>query len=134
MTPAPWGLLALAAGTLACSPGDCPAPPADVLGKWTYMANQTAPSTATLGGVLTLQTGCPGLQGSLDGTENDGFGMSAPFNAIVVGQMIGTAGVDFDAAGRRHIGTVANDSIHGTWFDQSAGGSGPFVAVKELTP
>jgi hypothetical protein len=129
-----WGFLAFAASAVGCSPGDCPAPPATVLGEWTYMASQTAPSKATLGGVLTIQAGCPGLQGSLDGTENDGFGGTAQFHAIVAGQMVGTTGVDFDASGRRHLGTIANDSIRGTWFDQSSGGSGPFVAAKELTP
>lgn len=134
MTRTQWGFLVLAAGGLACSPGDCPAPPASVLGKWTYMANQTTLITATLGGVLTFQAGCPGLQGTLDGTENDGLGTSAPFNAIVSGQMVGTTGVDFDTAGRRHVGQIMNDSIHGTWLDLSSGGGGPFVAAKELTP
>ena len=125
-----WGFLVLAAGVVACSPGDCPAPPATVLGKWTYTAHQTAPP-ATLTGALTIDSGCPGFQGTLDGTQNDGLGGNTQVHAIISGQMVGTASVDFDADGRRHYGSIKNDSMTGTWFDQSSGANGPFTAVKE---
>ena len=128
----PWGFLLLAAGVVACSPGDCPAPPPTVLGKWTYSATQTSPSTATLVGTLTLQPGCPGFQGSLDGTQNDGSGTPLAVHVLVTGQMVGTTSVQFDASGRSHLGMIANDSIHGTWVEFPNTGS--FVAAKELTP
>jgi hypothetical protein len=55
--------------------------------------------------------------------------------------MLDTASVVFDAfvgaAGRRHIGTMAHDTIRGTWVEQSTGGissTGSFVAAKDLTP
>jgi len=134
MTRTPCALLALAAGMVACSPGDCPPPPATVLGAWTYSATQTAPSMATLGGILTLQPGCPGFQGILDGTQNDGVGLATPVHVVVTGQMLGTTSVDFDASGRRHLGTITNDSMRGTWFEQASGGNGSFLAVKDLTP
>ena len=133
MTRTPWGILTLAAGVVACSPGDCPAPPATVLGKWTYTANQTAPTAAVLNGVLTIDSGCPGFQGSLDGTQHEGA-IDTPVHVVVTGQMVGTAGVDFDASGRRHFGTIRNDSMQGTWLDMTSGGTGPFVAAKELIP
>lgn len=139
MTSRAWGVLVLAASAAGCSsPTNCGAPPATVLGTWAYSASQTAPSTATLNGTLTLQPGCPSFQGSLDGTQHDDLGNATAVHLVVTGQMLGTASVEFDAsfgaAARRHLGTIANDSIRGTWVDQTSGGNGSFVAVKEVTP
>lgn len=135
-------LLALAGAGAACgSPTDCVAAPATLLGRWNYLANQTAPSAATVTGILTLEPGCPSFEGTLDGAEQDDHGNSAPVHAVVTGQVLDSASVLFDAfvgvAGRRHLGSVAHDSIRGTWVEQATGGiarSGSFVAAKELTP
>jgi len=136
------GFLALVASGAACgSPTDCGAAPAPLLGRWTYSANQTAPAAATLTGVLTLEAGCPTFQGALDGSEQDDHGNTAPVHVVVTGRMLDSASVVFDAffgvGGRRHLGTIAHDSIRGTWIEQSTGGiagTGSFVAAKELMP
>jgi hypothetical protein len=139
MRSAAWGLLALAVIGAACrSPEDCGAAPAAVVGRWTYSASQSAPSTATVSGILTLQAGCPSFQGSLDGTERDALGNTAPVHVPVAGQMLNATSVQFDAylgvATRQHLGALANDTIRGTWVDQTSGSNGSFVAAKELTP
>lgn len=133
--------LAAASGAACGSPTDCVAAPAVLLGRWSYSANQTAPTAATLTGVLTLEAGCPTFQGALDGSEQDDRGNIAPVHVVVTGRMLDTASVLFDAffgaGGRRHLGTIAHDSIHGTWIEQSTGGissTGSFVAAKEVTP
>jgi len=135
-------LLAVAATAAACdSPTDCGGAPAALLGRWNYLATQTAPSAATVTGILTLEAGCPSFEGSLDGTEQDDHNNSAPVHAVVTGQVLDTASILFDAfigvAGRRHLGAVAHDSLRGTWVEQSTGGiarSGSFVAAKVVTP
>ena len=135
MTRMPAALLVLVAGAVACRlPGDCPPPPAMVLGQWTYTASQTQP-IATVRGTLTIEAGCPSFQGSLHGTQQDGLGIPVNVDAVVAGQMLNNTSVEFDAyigvAGRRHLGTIANDSISGTWIDQNSSTIGSFVAVKE---
>jgi len=136
MSRSRWGFLVVAAGAVACrSPADCGTPPAKILGNWSYTASQTQP-TASVNATLALVAGCPSFQGTLDGTQQDGLGNVTPVEVVVTGQMLDTASVVFDAffgaAGRRHIGTIAHDSIRGTWIDQSSLTSGSFVAAKEL--
>ena len=140
MTRSLWAVVAVIAGLLACrSPADCVAAPVALLGRWSYSASETT-SPTTINGTLMLEAGCPSFQGTLGGTQNDA-GVVTTVSFLVTGQMLGATAVEFDAAsgpaGRRHIGTIANDSIRGTWVDQTPGGisgSGIFVAVKQQTP
>jgi hypothetical protein len=143
MTPARVVLLPLlfTAPAVACSsPTDCAAVSTMVLGQWIYSASRTQP-VANLTGTLTIQPGCPNFQGALAGTQVDDVGQVTPFNVVVVGQMLDSTSVVFDAyfgtTGRHHMGRVAHDSITGIWVDQSSGGAagaGSFVAAKENTP
>jgi hypothetical protein len=52
--------------------------------------------------------------------------------------MLSATSVQFDAylgvATRQHLGSLANDSIRGTWVEQTSGSNGSFVAAKEMTP
>jgi hypothetical protein len=93
------------------------------------------PSMASLTGTLTLQPGCPSFQGTLSGTQADGLGNVTHVDGLVTGQILDTASFVFDAffgaSGRRHLGTIAHDSIRGTWVDQTSGSNGSFVAAKE---
>jgi hypothetical protein len=140
MTRTLWAMFVVAASMLGCgSPVDCVAAPVALLGRWSYSASETT-SPTTINGTLMLEAGCPSVQGTLGGTQNDA-GVVTTVSFLVTGRMLGATSVEFDAtagpAGRRHIGTIANDSIRGTWVDQTPGGisgNGVFVAVKEQTP
>ena len=136
-----WVLVPAVAAVFACgSPVNCGAAPTVLLGQWTYSADQNQPA-ATLNGTLTIQAGCPNFQGALQGNLVDDVGHVTPFNVMVVGQMLDTTSVVFDAyfgaAGRHHVGKIAHDSITGIWVDQTSGGpssAGSFIAAKEHTP
>ena len=134
-----WLLVPTVAALFACSsPVNCGAAPTVLLGQWTYAADQSQ-SAATVNGTLTIQAGCPNFQGALDGRMADGLGNATTFDVMVVGQMIDTASVVFDAyfgqGGRHHVGKIVHDSITGIWVDQASGlSAGSFVAAKEHTP
>lgn len=116
------------------SPVDCTsAPPVPLLGAWTYSATQTSPTTASLAGTLDITGQCgSSFTGTLDVTETDAQG-SRPLAGTVIGRALDSASVDFDAflsaVGRRHIGSIARDSMRGTWVE-TGGAGGSFVGVK----
>jgi hypothetical protein len=127
-------LCALVVG--ACqSPTGTGTSPVSMLGQWGYAATQTSPVPATITGTLTVtkQSG-PDFQGSLDATQVDGQGNHTPVTGPVSGQVLSASAVEFSAfipAGRQHLGTIAGDSVHGAWVEQTSGsvtGSGSFSA------
>jgi len=139
--PRPLGaaLALLVAAAVSCAPPTADGGPirVNLLGQWDYQAVQTSPTPATLAGVLgvTGQTGTA-VSGALDVTETAGPAVRA-LNGVVSGQAPDSAAVDFDAffdvTGRRHLGTLARDTLQGTWAEQSSGGelrSGTFRAVR----
>ena len=115
-----------------------PPSPVDVRGQWAYAATQTSPAQASLSGTLaiTTQSG-PSFGGTLDVVETDAQGQARHLSGIVSGRLLDSASVDFDAfldvSGRRHLGAVLGDSLHGTWVEQDAGGatnSGAFAGRR----
>ena len=83
---------------------------------------------------VTQQSG-PDFQGSLDGTQVDGQGNLTHVAAVISGQVLSATAVEFSAfiglAGRQHLGTIAGDSVHGAWVEQTSGSvtsSGSFSA------
>jgi hypothetical protein len=109
----------------------------DLRGQWTYTATQTSVPTASLSGTLAISTQSGNAFGGvLDVIEMDAQGQSHHLNGLVSGQLVDTAAVDFDAffdvTGRRHLGVVRGDSIHGTWVEQDVGGtsSGAFAGRR----
>ena len=114
---------------------------ASVTGRWSYVASQSSPSTASLQGALTItnQTGS-GVGGSLDFVETDSRGVQRRLAGPVNGHTVDSLTLDFeqivDGMTRRHVGSVKKDSITGTWIElPTAGGaisaSGSFRAKRE---
>jgi hypothetical protein len=126
----------------ACaSATDSGPPPVELRGTWQYAAVQTAPSGATIAGVLTVsgQAG-KSLSGSIDVTE-DADGHTRRLTGPVSGRALDATTVDFDAfvegSDRRHVGTVRADTITGEWVDFSGGvpgASGTFRLERESAP
>ncbi len=123
------------------SPAECaPATPPVLLGTWSYSATQTSPS-ASLTGALQITSQC-GLEigGTLDATQDDGQGHTQRLVGAVSGTLVGSSSVDFDAyldpTPRRHVGTVRNDSLLGTWVEPTSGAtlSGSFTSAWTSTP
>ena len=140
IAPVVW-LLALALG--ACqSPMGGGAAPVMVLGQWGYAATQTSPIAATITGTLTIsQQNGRDFQGSLDATQTDGQGNLTHVSAVVSGQVLDASALEFTAfiglAGRQHLGTIAGDSVHGAWVEQTSGAvtsSGSFAAALPVGP
>ena len=131
-------IVAAAAG--ACrSPVECaPAVPVTLLGAWNYSGVQSSPSGANLGGTLDITSQCGReFTGTLDVTETDALGGVRRLTGTISGQVLDSTAVDFDAfvdaAARRHVGTVAGDTIRGSWVEAGGGGgtaSGSFQGVK----
>lgn len=135
---------AAAAGSCS-SPVECtPDVPITLLGAWNYSAVQSSPSAANLGGTLDITSQCGrDFIGTLDVTETDAVGGTRRLTGTVSGQALDSTSVDFDAfvdtppMARRHVGTVARDTIRGTWVEPTSGGasaSGSFQGVKAPPP
>ena len=116
--------------------------PAAVVGLWSYSATQTSPSNATLNGTLEI-TGQAGrdFNERLDVAETDAQGAVRRLSGVVSGRALDSVSVDFDAfldfVARRHVGTLAGDSIRGTWVVLEPGGgtsSGSFRGARSSGP
>ena len=136
-------LLALGMAAGACqSPTSGGAAPVMVVGEWGYAATQTSPVPATITGTLTIsQQNGRDFQGSLDATQTDGQGNLTHVSAVVSGQVLDASALEFTAfiglAGRQHLGTIAGDSVHGAWVEQTSGAvtsSGSFAAALPVGP
>lgn len=133
---------AAALGWACESPTDVSGSPASVLGTWSYSATQASPTSATLNGtlVITTQTG-PTFSGSFDVVETNAQGAVRRLSGLVSGRAVDSVSVDFDAfvdlVARRHLGTLAGDSIRGTWVEFEPGGgasSGAFRGARSPPP
>jgi len=130
-------MLALLLVAACKTPVDCSGAPAvNLLGTWRYTATQSSPTTANLTGALAITSECGStLGGTLDVTETSAQGSRRRMGTMS-GRAVDSATVDFDvflsAVGRRHLGTIAGDSLRGTWVEPGDAGtaSGSFVAVR----
>ena len=107
---------------------------ADLEGTWQYSGDQAAPSL-TLGGTLLIQSQSGDVvSGQLSWVEADGLGGSLSRGGAVSGLVIETTDVDFDVilpgGNRRHVGSIAGDTIRGAWLEVVSGKSGTFLAVR----
>jgi hypothetical protein len=133
----PCGALVMIALVACKSPVDCSgSTPVSVLGSWNYAATQNAPTTASLAGALSITGQCGNtFTGTLDVTETDAQG-SRRRTGTVSGRAVDSGTVTFDVflttVGRQHLGSVARDSMRGTWVEPNdvASASGSFLAVK----
>lgn len=118
---------ALALALAGCrSATDSGEPPVALRGEWRYAATQGAPAGATLQGtlVVTRQAGTD-FDGTLDVRETDARGQVRQLAGVVSGRALDATTLDFDAflglAGRRHVGTVASDTVTGSWLEGTSG-------------
>jgi hypothetical protein len=109
-------------------------------GTWNYTGVQSGPVRETLSGTLTVsQESGTSFQGRLDLVAvNTQTGESRVLGGLVSGSESGVNVIDFDAdvesAPRRHVGTIVQDTISGTWIGSSSGGtmtSGTFRVERE---
>lgn len=110
-------------------------------GTWQYQGVATSPEPITLGGTVVLQAGeCGTFDGTVDLLEQDQNGSTDRVAGPVHGQMLDAKSVQFDAfldaAARQHFGTLAGDSVTGTWVEGSDPGaaSGSFTMRRAPTP
>lgn len=109
-------------------------------GSWAYTGVQSGPVRETLSGTLVIsRESGTSFQGRVDLVGINGLtGSSRSLNGLVSGSASGTNVIDFDAdletTPRRHVGTIAGDTITGTWVGSSSDGtvsSGTFRIVRE---
>ena len=109
-------------------------------GSWAYTGVQSGPVRETLSGTLVIsRESGTSFQGRVDLVGVNGLtGSSRSLNGLVSGSASGTNVIDFDAdletTPRRHVGTIAGDTITGTWVGSSSDGtvsSGTFRIVRE---
>jgi hypothetical protein len=109
-------------------------------GSWAYTGVQSGPVRETLSGTLVIsRESGTSFQGRVDLVGVNGLtGSSRSLNGLVSGSASGTNVIDFDAdletTPRRHVGTIAADTITGTWVGSSSDGtvsSGTFRIVRE---
>jgi hypothetical protein len=109
-------------------------------GSWAYTGVQSGPVRETLEGTLVIsRESGTSFQGRVDLVGVNGLtGSSRSLNGLVSGSASGTNVIDFDAdletTPRRHVGTIAGDTITGTWVGSSSDGtvsSGTFRIVRE---
>lgn len=131
--------LATAALAVACSlPTDGDGPVANVAGIWDFQGTQETPAL-TLQGTLTLSQTRDELSGTMNWTEEDGFGNVNVRGGAVVGVVLGLEDVDFDVtqAGddRRHLARIVDDTLmEGVWASLNSTQSGAFRAVRRGAP
>lgn len=132
--------LVVVATLLAGGCQDAAAPcttPLDLRGTWVYAADAVSPVRQRLSGAVRVDGGpsCV-IAGVADITTTDlGTGLvSPPVRGTVSGRVADATTVDLDLqlglSTRRHLGTVARDSIFGQWFattDGVNGAQGTFV-------
>jgi len=111
-----------------------------LIGSWNYTGVQSGPVRETLTGTLTIsRESGTSFQGQLVlEAVNSQTGERRIFNGPVSGSESGVDVIDFDAnvesAPRRHVGTIVQDTISGTWIGSSSGGtmtSGTFRVERE---
>jgi hypothetical protein len=111
-----------------------------LIGSWNYTGIQSGPVRETLTGTLTIsRESGTSFQGQLVlEAVNSQTGEQRVFNGPVSGSESGVDVIDFDAnvesAPRRHVGTIVQDTISGTWIGSSSGGtmtSGTFRVERE---
>lgn len=113
-----------------------------LVGQWDYAATQTTPTPATLSGTLTIsQQSGNTFQGSLVVTQRDASGNLTQLSGVVSGRMLDPTSLTFDAffalTGRHHLGALAQDSLTGSWVEQttaSVTSGGSFTAVLRAAP
>lgn len=137
------GLCAAAAGLLlsgCATDGGPTSADVDIVGTWTYSGVQTSPDARTLEGTLTIESAGPeGFSGTASLTEyvtatNQSYSLSGAVQGIAVNATT----LDFDlvvngGSPRRHVASLAPDSIGGSWAETSgseAPPQGTFTATR----
>ena len=134
-------VIATSSLALACLRSTEPQPSQlGLIGSWNYTGVQSGPVRETLTGTLTIsRESGTSFQGQLVlEAVNSQTGEQRVFNGPVSGSESGVDVIDFDAnvesAPRRHVGTIVQDTISGTWIGSSSGGtmtSGTFRVERE---
>ena len=108
-----------------------------LVGTWSFAATQSSPTRVETSGTLQIlrQSGAA-FDGRVEVVEIDTDGQTRRASGIVTGRLIDGSTVDFDtflgAGARRHLGTLANDVLQGTWVEPNGTGtaSGSFTATR----
>ena len=132
-------LLALALSACQSPVENCGAG-APVTGTWRYAGAQESPVHASLSGSLSITAqSCEDFSGQLDLLVTDELGQSRRLAGPVTGRIIDATTLRFDAyldaTSRQHIGSIAADSIAGSWVaiggDAGQTLAGTFVGRRE---
>lgn len=129
-------LAALLLATACSLPSDTASDPANVVGTWTFMGEQSAPA-ASLEGTLTI-TAQDGdlINGTLSWVQEDAVGNTVVDGGPVTGRVIGSTEIDFDllrpGGSRRHVGQLHDGTMDGNWLQPTAGLSGTFTATRVI--
>lgn len=139
-SPRAVGLLALVAAGGCIDTTGVDGEFADLLGPWTYTAQQAAPVRQLTGTLSVNEQVADLISGSLSYTETDGLGGIAVGAGPATGRVIGSTDVDFDVqlstVTRRHVGRFSanGDTVNGTWVALTGGLSGQFKLVRSDLP
>jgi hypothetical protein len=107
----------------------------NLVGTWHYMAAQTTGSRVTYDGTLTItQQQGRTFAGGLDAQAVVPQGNVLRVNGVVSGRIPSSSSVDFDLQfpddTRRHVGSIAGDTIKGSWASADLSVLGGFTAVR----
>jgi hypothetical protein len=135
------GYASVLVGTAACSGVTEPCvAPLDMMGTWSYAAEQQSPSPATLTGtlVVTHQT-CRDFDGAVDLVQVDARG-ERRVAGRVAGRVLDVGSLQFDASlgavPRQHLATLSGNAFAGSWLEIGGGSdaAGAFHGKREVGP
>ena len=130
----PW-LAAFALAAACTTPTDTSPTELNLVGAWRYTGAQTSGQRVTYDGTLTIsQQSGRTFSGGLDAQAVSAQGLVTRVNGVVSGRVLSTSSVDFDLQSiddvRRHVGTVAADTLKGSWANGDLSLLGVFTAVR----
>jgi hypothetical protein len=134
-------LLRILAPLVAAAVGGCSglndpsATDVQLVGSWHYVAAQTSGNRVTYDGTLVIsQQEGRTFAGGLDAEATVPQGGVVRVNGVVSGRVVSSSSVDFDLQFpddvRRPVGSIAGDTITGSWATADLTALGGFTAVR----
>ncbi len=112
----------------------------DIAGTWQYVGHEASPTPATIDGHVAFTVDSTGtFTGDFAATVTVAGDPGTTLEGPLTGQSLDRQSLSWDVAlspqvVRRHVGTVAGDSMTGSWVDETGSGpgaSGDFTAVRQ---
>ena len=132
--------ITLVIGAACTAPTENCAAPANILGTWTYAAQQEGAGGVTLTGALVVaHQSCHDFDGSLDVVQADARGIQQRMSGRVTGRLLDATSLEFDAqldvVPRQHLASLAGGgtAMTGSWLEvtDGAGLSGAFSGKRQ---